>query len=102
MKQSGWEKGDRIDPEKGGTLAFEVADYPQFTIDASLKGMPIEEAAEKLRAQGAKVITSRKSTLELSEEELAAIETGVVVESDPAIGTLYTQDESSVITLFYY
>lgn len=102
LKQSGWEKGDRIDPEKGGTLAFEVADYPQFTIDASLKGMPIEEAAEKLRAQGAKVITSRKSTLELSEEELAAIETGVVVESDPAIGTLYTQDESSVITLFYY
>ena len=52
LKQSGWEKGDRIDPEKGGTLAFEVADYPQFTIDASLKGMPIEEAAEKLRAQG--------------------------------------------------
>lgn len=102
LKQSGWEKGDRIDPEKGGTLTFEVADYPQFTIDASLKGMPIEEAAEKLRAQGAKVITSRKSTLELSEEELAAIETGVVVESDPAIGTLYTQDESSVITLFYY
>lgn len=102
LKQSGWKAGAKIDPENAGTLTLEVASYPQFTIEESLKGMPIDEAAEKLRSLGAKVITSRKSTLDLSEEEIAELKTGVVVESDPVIGTFYTQDEEKVITLFYY
>ena len=102
LKQSGWKKGQKIDPKKGGTVTFEVAGYPQFVIDASYKGMNVEEAAKKLRELGAKVIVSRKSTLELSEEELAQIQKNVVIACDPDFGTYYTQDENSVITLFYY
>ena len=64
--------------------------------------MKIDDAIAKLKAMGLKVITSQKSTVDFTEEELASLQKGVVVDSDPKEGTLYTQDGNSVITLYYY
>ena len=69
---------------------------------SGIKGMKIDDAVTKLKEMGLKVITSQKSTADFTEEELAGLQKGVVVDSDPKEGTLYTQDGNSVITLYYY
>ncbi len=101
LSQSGLKRGKKIDPSKPYTITLEISMYPQVTI-SGIKGMKIDDAIAKLKAMGLKVITSQKSTVDFTEEELANLQKGVVVDSDPKEGTLYTQDGNSVITLYYY
>lgn len=101
LKQTLMDKGKKINPKEWQTIGFEVATYPQMTI-SGLKGKTIEEASGLLKSQGYKVITSQLSTSDLSEDELAAIQKGVVIRSDPSEGTYYIQNGDNVITLYYY
>lgn len=99
---SGARSGDKLSPEKDYTLYFKVASAPSVTI-SDVIGKPVEEAQAALSKQGVAVIAVQRSTIGMSEEELAQIKEGIVVEVDPPEGTKYEQDGSSnCITLYYY
>ena len=92
----------KIDPQKTNTIRFVIAAYPTFQIDWSIKGMDVFEAQSLLEGQGAEVILSVLDTDNMSEEEAASVERGVVIQCTPGFGTLYEQNEESYITLYYY
>ena len=99
---SGVKSGEKLSPEKEYTLYFKVASAPSVTIEHVI-GKPVEEAQATLSAQGVAVIAVQRSTIGMSEEELAQIKEGIVVEVDPPEGTNYEQNGSSnCITLYYY
>ncbi|MBF0578351.1 Stk1 family PASTA domain-containing Ser/Thr kinase [Erysipelotrichaceae bacterium RD49] len=90
LSQSGLEPGQRIDPDSQQTIHFVVSTYPTMTIDESYIGMDVEQAKEDLNQKGMAVNT----------KEIYGSDT--VVDIDPPVGTLYTQEGSdSVITLYY-
>lgn len=102
LEQSGPKIGDKLSPEKEVTVFFKVAKAPSLTIP-DLIGEEIEEAKAKLESYGVYVVLYQRPTVGMSEEEIAALETGVVIEVDPPKGTEYKQDGSSNwITLYYY
>lgn len=102
LAQSGADIGEKLSPEKSVTLFFRVAKAPQVTI-SGIVGMPIEEALAQLDAEGVAVVSMQRSTIGMSDEEIAELTKGVVVEVDPPEGTEYVQDGSSnCITLYYY
>lgn len=101
LEQSGEDVGTKLDPTKTYTMHFKVASEPEINISGII-GMEINTAAQKLRDMGAAVVVSEKLTVGMSEEELANIEKGVVIDVDPAEGTTYVQSGSNVITLYYY
>ncbi len=102
LEQSGPKIGDKLSPEKEVTIFFKVAKAPSLTIP-NLIGEEIEAAKAKLESYGVYVVLYQRPTVGMSEEEIKALETGVVVEVDPPKGTEYKQDGSSNwITLYYY
>ncbi len=102
LEQSGPKIGDKLSPEKEVTIFFKVAKAPSLTIP-DLIGEEIEAAKAKLESYGVYVVLYQRPTVGMSEEEIKALETGVVVEVDPPKGTEYKQDGSSNwITLYYY
>lgn len=102
LEQNGPKIGDKLSPEKEVTIFFKVAKAPSLTIP-DLIGEEIEEAKAQLESYGVYVVLYQRPTVGMSEEEIAALETGVVVEVDPPKGTEYKQDGSSNwITLYYY
>lgn len=102
LSQSGAAIGEKLSPEKTVTLFFQVAKAPSVTISGII-GMPIDEALALLDESGVAVVSMQRSTIGMSDEEIAALQKGVVVEVDPPEGTKYVQDGSSnCITLYYY
>lgn len=102
LSQSGAEIDTKADPNTEVNLYFKVASEPQLVIP-DLIGMPIEEARAQLSEYGVAVIVIQDLTYQMSEEELAALEKGVVVKIEPEVGTTYIQKgQDSVITLHYY
>ena len=102
LRQELLEPQSKIDPQKTNTIRFVIAAYPTFQIDWSIKGMAVFEAQSLLEGQGAEVILSVLDTDNMSEEEAASVERGVVIQCTPGFGTLYEQNEESYITLYYY
>lgn len=102
LRQELLEPQSKIDPQKTNTIRFVIAAYPTFQIDWSIKGMDVFEAQSLLEGQGAEVILSVLDTDNMSEEEAAGVERGVVIQCTPGFGTLYEQNEESYITLYYY
>jgi serine/threonine-protein kinase len=85
------------------TIAFEIADYPTFTIPASLRGMEINDARAMLEDMGAVVILSQLPIEENIDAQGKYINPlGTVVRTDPAINTVYRQTDGAVLTLYYY
>lgn len=103
LGQSGADIGSKLSPEKKLTIYFKVAAAPSVTIPDVI-GMPVEEAHTMLDAYGVAVIRVPKQTIGMSEEEIANLKKGVVVEVDPPVGTKYVQDDNwaNTITLYYY
>lgn len=102
LSQSGVEVDTKADPNTEVNLYFKVASEPQLVIP-DLIGMPIEEARAKLSEYGVAVVVIQELTYQLSEEEIAALEKGVVVKVEPEVGTTYIQKgQDSFITLHYY
>lgn len=102
LEQSGAVIGDKLSPEKEITLFLKVAKAPSITIPDVI-GEDVDSAKERLESYGVYVVLYQRPTVGMSEEEIAALETGVVVEIDPPKGTEYKQDGSSNwITLYYY
>lgn len=102
LSQSGVQIGEKLEPDAEVHLRFEVAKAPSLTIE-KVVGMPVESAKALLETSKVAVVCVQKQTIGMSEEEINALEKGVVIEVDPPEGTLYTQNGSeNYITLYYY
>ncbi len=102
LSQSGAEINEKCEPDTEVTLHFQVAKAPSLTIEHVI-GMPIDSAKALLETSKVAVVCVQKQTIGMSEEEINALEKGVVVEVDPPEGTFYTQNGSeNYITLYYY
>lgn len=101
MEQSGLKPGTEIDPTKPHTIKLVIASNPEFVIP-NIKGDPIASAKAELEALGGQVELIKLSTDGMSEEEIAELEKGVVVDTNPGIGTLYIQNWNVKIAIYYY
>lgn len=91
-----------FNPESATEIRLVYSSYPSIVIPHSLKGMPIEDAKAELEALGADVRLSTMDTSTMSDEERANLSYGVVIDTSPALGSAFTQEEGSYILLYYY
>lgn len=102
LTQDGLLEGDEINPtEKVHYIRFTVAGPKEFVMK-DYTNMPIEEAKKELESLGAIVKLEVLSTEGMSEEELAELQKGVVVQQSVDQGTYYIQKEGKEIQLNYY
>lgn len=102
IRQEKLEAGTLFNPDKPNEITLVYATYPTITIPEDIIGMDVQSAQKELESMGAVVRTSNRDTTQMSQEELDSLTAGVVISSDPASGTSYTQKESNFITLYYY
>ena len=102
IRQELMEPDTMFNPNNVSEILLVYASYPTVVIPAEINGMPVEEASKMLEAMGVEVFSSTLDTTGLSEEEIANLNTGVVVRSDPAAGSEYTQREDNYVVLYYY
>ena len=102
ISQSGLEAGKLFDPTEANTLTLTYSAYTTITIPDDIIGKDLNSAVSELENMGVVVRTSNRDTTQMSQDELDQIQVGVVVETDPAAGTSYTQEGDSYVTLYYY
>lgn len=102
LEQSGLKAGDKIDPSADNEITFIISTPPKFTVPDTIVNKPLEEAKKELNELGAAVVLEPLSTSGLSAEELKNIKKGVVIRSNPEVGSEYEQVDKSYITLYYY
>ena len=102
LRQELLEPGTMFNPNNVSEIVLVYASYPTVVIPYEIDGMPVEEASKMLEALGVEVFSSTLDTTGLSEEEIANLNTGVVIRSDPAAGSEYTQREDNYVVLYYY
>lgn len=90
LRQEILSPGERIDPQAHTPIRLIVSSYPTIEISEDLIGMDVNEAKSQLNAQGIAVVLKN------------AYGGTTVVETDPAIGSSYTQEGTdSVVTLYH-
>ncbi len=94
--------GDRVNKDSASEIVLVYASYPSIIIPQEIDHMPINEAEALLNGMGANVLFSDLDKSGLSDVEIANLETGVVIKSDPEIGQEYTQRDDNYVILFYY
>lgn len=92
----------QFNPETATEVRLVFANYPSIVIPFNIKGMMIEDAKTTLESLGAEVMLSTLDTSNLTEEEKANLSYGVVIDTSPALGSAYTQEEGTYIILYYY
>ena len=102
IKQELLEPGTRFNPDNTTEIRLVYASYPTIVIPGNLEGMSIEEAEKVLQDMGAMVLASNLDTTNLKPEEIEDLQTGVVIKTDPELGSEYTQREDNYIILYYY
>ena len=102
IKQELLEPGTRFNPDNTTEIRLVYASYPTIVIPGNLEGMSIEEAEKVLQDMGAMVLASNLDTTNLTSEEIENLQTGVVIKTDPELGSEYTQREDNYIILYYY
>ena len=102
LRQELLEPGTMFNPNNVSEIVLVYASYPTVVIPYEIDGMPVEEASKMLEEMGVEVFSSTLDTTGLSEEEIANLNTGVVIRSDPAAGSEYTQREDNYVVLYYY
>ena len=102
IKQELLEPGTRFNPDNKTEIRLVYASYPTIVIPGNLEGMSIEEAEKVLQDMGAMVLASNLDTTNLKPEEIENLQTGVVIKTDPELGSEYTQREDNYIILYYY
>jgi serine/threonine-protein kinase len=93
---------EKFDPDKINNIKLIYSEYAEMVIPYKLKDMNISEAKSYLESNGMKVILSVIDTNELTEEQKAELQYGVVNETSPSMGVSYTQEDGNYITLYYY
>lgn len=102
IRQELLEPGERYNPENVTEIRLVYASYPTVTIPDNIIGMSLEEAEQVLNELGVQCLTSNLDTSDYTEDQLKEITTGVVIRTDPEVGTEYTQKDDNYIILFYY
>lgn len=102
LRQEGIEPDELFSTAVASEVTLVYEEYPSIQIPEEILGMDINQAAARLEAMGVQVLTSNLESGSLSEDELAAIQYGTVVRSDPEIGSYFTQKGSNYIVLYYY
>ena len=102
LRQELLEPGTMFNPNNVSEIVLVYASYPTVVIPYEINGMAVEEASKMLEALGVEVFSSTLDTTGLSEEEIANLNTGVVIRSDPEAGSEYTQREDNYVVLYYY
>ena len=102
LRQELLEPGTMFNPNNVSEIVLVYASYPTVVIPYEINGMTVEEASKMLEAMGVEVFSSTLDTTGLSEEEIANLNTGVVIRSDPEAGSEYTQREDTYVVLYYY
>ena len=102
IKQELLEPGTRFNPDNTTEIRLVYASYPTIVIPGNLEGISIEEAEKVLQDMGAMVLASNLDTTNLTPEEIENLQIGVVIKTDPELGSEYTQREDNYIILYYY
>ncbi len=102
IRQELLEPGTMFNPNTASEIRLVYSSYPTIKIPEEINGMPIEEASRLLESVGIEVFSSTLDTTGLSEEEIANLNTGVVIRSDPEAGSEYTQKDDTYVVLYYY
>jgi serine/threonine-protein kinase len=102
IRQEQLEAGDLFDANSAAKITLVYSAYPTVTIPADIIGKSVQDAQNELEAMGISVRTSNIDTSTLTQEQLEALQIGIVIKSDPATETSYTQKEDNFVTLYYY
>ena len=119
-------EGETVHPTRLVEITLTITRNPEFQIPVNIEGMKIADAQKALEALGG-VVKITKQTIPLIIDTNCTIvpdgtvdgdgnpippndcripdpnvKVGVVVSSNPAVGSFYTQTKESYITLFYY
>lgn len=94
--------GTVFNPAVASEIRLVYAAYPTIMIPKNIEGRNIDQVIAELEALGVTVTTSKIDTQNLTEEEKANLKTGIVIKSDPAAGSEFTQKEDNFITLYYH
>ncbi len=92
----------QINRDVAAQIRLVYAAYPTITIPENIEGTDIDEAVAALEEMGAVVYTSDLDTTGMTEEQIAALPTGIVIKIDPDPGSDYTQTDENFITIYYY
>mgnify|MGYP003681880752 CR=1 FL=1 len=96
------EPNDKFDSDQIVNIRLIYSQYAEIVIPYKLKDMDVSEAKFYLESNGMKVILSVIDTSDLTEEQKADLQYGVVTETSPSMGVSYTQEDGNYITLYYY
>lgn len=102
IRQEGLEPGTLFSPDLASNITLVYSRFPTVTIPDDILYRPINDAIAELEAMGIVVRSSNRDISGLSPEELEQLPIGVVIDSDPAIGTPYTQKDDNYVILYYY
>ena len=102
IRQELLEPDTMFNPNNVSEIVLVYASYPTIKIPPEIIGMPVEDAASILEAMGVEVFSSTLDTTNLSDEEIASLNTGIVIRSEPDAGSEYTQKEENYVVLYYY
>ena len=89
-------------PETKTEMRLVYASYPTIVIPGNIEGMAVDEASALLEGMGVRVLTSNLDYSSLPQEQIDNLQFGIVIKSDPEMGSEYTQREDNYITLFFY
>ncbi len=102
IRQELLEAGTRFNPENTYEIRLVYAAYPTITIPYDIEGRTLADATYILESLGARVVHSVVDDNGLTDEEREALTRGVVIRSEPEIGSEYTQEEDNYVILYYY
>lgn len=102
IRQELLEPGQMFNPDIKNTIRLVYVSYPTVVIPDDLVGKPLEEAVAELEAMDVQVLTSNLDFSGLSDQEIANLQTGVVISSDPEGGSTFTLSDDNYVTLYYY
>jgi serine/threonine protein kinase/beta-lactam-binding protein with PASTA domain len=102
IRQELLEPGQMFNPDISNTIRLVYVSYPTVVIPDDLVGKPLEDAVAELEAMGVQVLTSNLDFSGLSDQEIANLQTGVVISSDPEGGSTFTLSDENYVTLYYY
>lgn len=102
IQQKGHSQGEKLDPNVAETITFVVTAKPTMKLK-NLVGRDATEVQKELEAKGFVVVKVPKDpSSEMSEEQLAKLKHGQILDTTPSEGTQYTQEGDAYIMLYYY
>ncbi|NLC96937.1 MAG: Stk1 family PASTA domain-containing Ser/Thr kinase [Erysipelotrichaceae bacterium] len=94
--------GMQFNPEVSTDIKLIYSKYTTIVIPWEISDMQIEDATTLLQNMGVEVMLSALDTSTMSDEEMENLRYGVVIQTTPAVGTSYTQEDGSNVVIYYY